>query len=155
MNCRIETIEPQGVVFVRKNGPYLKSAPEAWEALMNYDKVKNLVNQETKMIGVCHDNPAIISEDKIRYDACVSINGEIPLKGELSIQTVAGGKYAVFLHKGTYEETDDTYNYIFSKWLPESNENLRDSPIFEVYLNFEWQGTKPEDLLTEIWIPIE
>ncbi|HHN64634.1 MAG TPA: GyrI-like domain-containing protein [Nitrospirae bacterium] len=71
------------------------------------------------------------------------------------MQTIPGGRYAVFLHKGPYDRFDETYNMIFSKWLPQSGERLRDVPSFEVYLNRDPRRTKPENLRTEIWVPIE
>ncbi len=41
------------------------------------------------------------------------------------------------------------------KMLPESHHKLRDNPCFEIYLNRDPRRAKPENLKTEIYIPIE
>ncbi|MFV0500874.1 MAG: helix-turn-helix domain-containing protein [Bacteroidales bacterium] len=46
------------------------------------------------------------------------------------------------------------YNAIFSKWLPESQYQLRELPSFESYLSDPFK-VKPEDLETLLYIPIE
>ncbi|GHS99439.1 hypothetical protein FACS189421_09890 [Bacteroidia bacterium] len=46
-------------------------------------------------------------------------------------------------------------NYtIYAKWLPESDEKLRNYHCFEKYLNNP-DNTAPENLKTEIYVPIE
>jgi len=39
-------------------------------------------------------------------------------------------------------------------WIVESGVNLEDKPIFEKYLNRDPRRTKPENLKTEIYVPI-
>jgi AraC family transcriptional regulator len=65
-----------------------------------------------------------------------------------------GGSYAKFLHKGAYENFKDTYAYIFNEWLLESHYKLQDKLCFEIYLNRDPRKTKPENLKTEVYIPI-
>ena len=61
----------------------------------------------------------------------------------------------MFLHKGPYSSLNQTYNYIMAEWHPGSNEKFRDLPCFEMYLNRDPRKTKPENLKTEIFMPIE
>jgi len=49
---------------------------------------------------------------------------------------------------------ESVYAYIFSQWLPGSNKKLRDKPCFDIYLNKDPRRTKPENLKTEIYLPI-
>lgn len=155
MQPEIRNMPEQNVLFVRKTGRYDKAASEAWAILMGFAYSRRLMKKETKSIGISHDCPDITPEDKIRYDACITINKDIKPEGEVGIQTISGGKYAMFLHKGSYDKLGEIYNAIFSKWLPASGERLRDIPCFEIYLNRDPRRTKPENLKTEIYIPIE
>jgi AraC family transcriptional regulator len=41
-----------------------------------------------------------------------------------------------------------------AQWYPESGEKLRDLPCFDVYLNRDPRRTKPENLRTEIYVPV-
>lgn len=149
----IRILPERRVLFVRKTGRYDKAAEEAWSALMRFAYSRRLLNKETKAVGVSHDSPEITPEERLRYDACITIDKDVMPEGEVGVQTIEGGKYAVFLHKGTYEKFGDTYNTIFSGWLPACGEKLRDAPCFEVYLNRDPQRTQPENLRTEIYIP--
>lgn len=143
------------VLFVRRAGPYKEAAAAAWGTLCGFAYGRRLMSKDTLMIGIGHDNPEITVEDKIRFDACVTCSGNVKPEGEVGVQTIRGGRYAVFLHKGSYEELSETYRNIFADWLAASGFNLRDHPHFEVYLNRDPRRTKPENLRTEIWVPVE
>ena len=151
----ITTLSEQKVLFVRKTGPYSKAAEESWSVLMKFAYSRRLIGKDTKCIGIPHDSPDITPGDKIRYDACITMRETVTPEGEVGIQTIAGGRYAVFVHKGPYTTFDRTYDHIMARWYPESGENLRDLPCFEVYLNRDPRRTKPENLRTEIHVPIE
>ncbi len=150
----IRALSPQKVLFVRKTGPYATAAAEAWSALMSYAYSHRMISKETKAIGISHDSPGITPEEKIRYDACITVKDPFKPEGEFGVQTIAGGRYAVFLHKGPYKNFTKTYDYIMARWYPESGEKFRDLPCFEVYLNRDPQRTKPENLRTEIHVPV-
>ena len=149
---QILNIEPIKVLSVRHIGAYSKCAP-AWEKLMTFAYSNNLVNKNTKLFGVGYDNPHIVEESKLRYDACITKDIDINLENGICENIINGGKYATFLHKGSYETLCDTYNQIFSIWIVENQIILRETAPFEQYLN-DPKTTKPEDLETLIYIPI-
>ncbi len=155
MEPEIRTLPEQSVLFVRKTGPYAKTAAEAWGALMKFAYSRRIIGRDTKAIGISHDSPDITPEDKIRYDACLTFKGTIRPEGDVGIQTIAGGRYAVFLHEGPYRNFSKTYDAIMALWYPASGEKFRDLPCFDIYLNRDPQRTKPENLRTEIHVPIE
>ncbi len=150
----IKTRKETPVIFVRRTGKYQESARQAWEAVCNHAFPRGLVGPQSEFIGVSHDDPAITAEEKLRYDACISVAGEAKAEGEVGVQTLTGGNFAVFLHKGPYDKLKSIFGAIYAEWLPSSGKKLRDAPCFEKYLN-DCSKTKPEDLLTEIYIPIE
>lgn len=155
LEAEMRQIPETKVLFVRRTGPYGEVAAGAWEALMKFTYSRRLMTKETRLIGISHDDPSITPEESIRYDACVTFAGDVKPEGEVGVKAIAGGRYAVFIHKGPYEKFADTYSVIFSRWLPISREKLRDAPCFEVYLNRDPRRTKPENLRTEIWVPVE
>lgn len=61
------------------------------------------------------------------------------------------GLYAVFDYKGSGSD-NSIFQYIFSKWLPNSNYEVDDRPHFEV-LGSNYKNNDP-DSEEEIWIPI-
>lgn len=157
---KVVNVEPITVLYVRKTGLYATSACEAWNVLMPFayeQKMKfhkKIMDKETMHFGIGHDNPNLIEPDLLRYDACISCNdASVEPKGEVFRKVMEGGKCAVFLHKGAYENLKATYDEI-GNWMVQSGVKLRDKPIFEKYLNRDPRRTKPENLRTEIYVPI-
>jgi AraC family transcriptional regulator len=155
MKPEIRTLEDQKVLFVRRTGNYGQAAEEAWKTLMKHTFWRMLTDRSVKFIGISRDDPKLTEESKLRYDACITVKVDVKPKGEIGAQTLKGGKYAVFLHEGQYEQFNETYDLIFSEWLPRSGYKLRETPCYELYLNKNPKRTKPENLRTEIHIPIE
>lgn len=155
MTPTIKQLDPQTILFVQKTGSYQQAASDAWGVLMPYAYSRKLMQKETQTIGISHDNPDISNSDELRYDACIIVENDAEPEGEVSKKILTGGRYAVFLHKGTYENFHQTYDAIFKGWLPSSGQRLRNAPAWERYLNRDPRRTKPENLRTEIYIPLE
>ncbi len=154
MQPRIVDRKPTQVIYVRRTGPYAQAAGAAWQEVCQFAFPRQLVQQDAEMIGISYDDPEVTAADKLRYEACISVAQAVKPEGAVGVQTIAGGKYAVFLHQGPYDQLSETYRGIFGQWLPASGTALRDSPCLEIYLN-DPQRTKPENLKTDICIPIQ
>jgi AraC family transcriptional regulator len=156
----IKTIKDINVISARETGSYPEAAPKAWGRVMKFAYGNRLMNKEVRSIGISHDDPSVTAPEQIRYDACVDIDADLKspdLKNNdnLEKKTIAAGKYAMFLHKGAYENFAQTYSYIFNDWLPENDYQVSDDKTcFEIYLNRDPRKTKPENLKTEIYIPL-
>lgn len=153
MEVRIQTVPPMQVAFIRKTGPY-NQCEQAWERLCAWAGPKGLLRADTQYLGVGHDDPQVTPPDKIRYDACVTVDENVEGEGEVGIQTVGDGRYAVTTHEGPYEDLEATYAELMGRWLPESGERLGSGLCFELYRN-DPKSTPPEALLTDIYISIE
>jgi len=154
MKPDIRTVAPLPVLFVRRTGPYDQAAGQAFGVLCQFAGPRGLLGPAARYIGISHDSPHVTDSANFRYDACVTLNREVKTEGEVGQKSIAGGRYAVFLHAGPYDLFNKTYDQIYQAWLPGSGEQLRDEPCFEVYLNSP-DHTQPEALRTEIWIPIQ
>jgi len=157
---KIVEFKPVEVLYVRKEGDYMKSAGEAWEVLMGFaykNRIKfkkNLMRKDAMMFGIGHDDPNVTDVEKLRFDACISWDDKtVEPQGDILNKTIDGGKYAMFIHKGAYENLKSTYDMI-GDWIVERGINVGDKPMFEKYLNRDPRRTKPENLKTEIYVPI-
>ncbi len=155
MQAKIKTIDEIKLISARATGAYADSAAAAWGQLMKFAYSNKLMKPAVKMIGISHDDPNVTQAEQIRYDACVDIDANISDHPELTRQTIQAGRFAVFLHRGPHQNLSQSYDWIFSQWLPESGHELRDVPCFEMYLNRDPRRTKPENLKTEIYLPIQ
>jgi AraC family transcriptional regulator len=149
---KIREIKPIPVVYVHVIGDYNNVGP-AWEKVMHFIKEKKLFSFGMDFIGVSYDDPNVTETEKLRYDACVTVKKEVKPEGEVGYKVLGGGLYAIFRHTGPYANFSQTYDQIYLNWLPESGYELRDDPPLEFYLN-DPDRTKPENLKTDIYIPV-
>lgn len=63
------------------------------------------------------------------------------------------GEWARFEHIGGYAYLYQTWNYIYRRWLPQTNWLLRDELPFETYIS-DPSTVAPNKLITEIYIPV-
>jgi len=155
MQPEIKTIEPITVFFVRRKGDYMKAAKEAWDELAKFIEKVGLAEKKKRSIGISHDDPKTTPEENLRYDACILVEENIQPEGEIKIQTIPGGAYAVFTHTGPHEKLKEIYSKIFREWLPTSGKKLRSTPMFEDYIACEDTQKDPEKWVTHIYVPIE
>jgi AraC family transcriptional regulator len=152
MKVKIKSMPPLRVAFMRHVGPY-SEVGSTWDKLLPVLGRDGWLGGDCMILGICHDDPEVTPPDKIRYDACVTVDEAFVPEGDLGVQVIAGGEYATATHFGPYQKLGETYAQLFGQWLPRSGRELRSAPCFEVYLN-DPQTTDPEDLLTDIYIPL-
>ena len=85
---------------------------------------------------------------------CFGINKDVELKGRIKERFIPGGKFVMYRYKGPYERLWDLYNFIYKERIITSDVVLRNAPSLEKYCNYS-PSVKPEDLITEIYVPIE
>jgi AraC family transcriptional regulator len=153
MKVEIKKMKPMRGAFVRHVGPYDEVAA-AWERLMTWAGPRGLIAPGAMFLGLCHDDPEVTPSEKICYDACITVDASFQPNGEVGVQEIAGGTYAVTTHFGPYSKLGETYAALCGQWAPQSGCEIRSAPCFEIYLN-DPGSTDPEDLVTDIYMPLE
>jgi AraC family transcriptional regulator len=156
VDVKIVEREPMRVASVRHVGPY-EEVGEAWQALMKWGWSK-MIFGKPECFGLCYDDPEVTPADKIRYDACLEVGPKARGKGEVRIQEIPGGTFAVAVHEGPYAGFAETYAGLFAEVAGGPIDGrpwtLGDAPSIEKYLN-DPRKTKPEDLRTEVMVRVE
>ena len=153
MDVRVETFAARRVAFMRHVGPY-RGVGATWVKLMAWAGPRGLIGPGTLALGVAHDDPDVTSPDKIRYDACIAVGDSFLPEGEVGVQQVGGGEYAITTHRGRYQTVMQTIARLCGEWLPASGREPRSAPVLGILRNFP-PDTRPEDLLTDIYFPLE
>ncbi len=154
MEVRIESFPETNVVFARGVGSYKTSAQIAWEKLCAWAGPNRIFGPDAMMIGICHDDPEVTPEDKIRYDAAITIRREVKPEGDIGLQTIPAGNYAVTTHRGPYDNLHEKWSALCGQWIPQNGRQFRIAPSFEIYRN-DPQNTPPDELITDLYAPIE
>lgn len=152
MEVRIEELKLLRVVFIRHVGPY-KEVGATWGRLCQWAGMRGLFGPDSMFVGVCHDDPEITPSDKIRYDACLTVSRPVAAEGEVGVQEIGGGRYAITTHCGPYDKLNETYARIMGQWAPAHGETLRPGPSLEFYRN-DPNKTPPADLRTDVYVPL-
>lgn len=171
MEHRIETRKPAVGMAYRLTGDYtICDYGKAWKCLMAYcEENKETLGDfwsDAEYINMYYDNPMQTPAAECRVDVCMAAKAEsrrlqdifnsLTPAGGVQRIIIPGGRYVVFTHKGPYEKLGETYGYIYGEYLPKgevADDSKARGGMFEIYLN-DPDTTKPEDLLTELWIPI-
>jgi len=148
-------LESKTVIYIRLTGAYSElDFPGTFAKLWNFVKERKLFSAGIEHLGIYYDDPKVTESAKIRSDVCLVIRKPVQPQGEIAVQEISGGKYAVFSYQGAYSNLGMVYDAIFAEWLPSSGCELRDLPIFEKYCN-DPTRTAPEKLKTEIYVPVK
>ena len=167
-NVKIVQREVAYVVFTREMGDYEKSSKIAWErlsaAMDNLEKKFAQRLPKTAMclgrgngeaLGICHDNPEVTEEAKLRYDAALAWDKkdvEELANYDFETKSVAGGKYAMVEYMGGMEAADRAWYGLYA-WIEKNGYTFRDEPAFEKYIN-ACNETDPTKIQTEVYVPI-
>jgi len=148
MQVRLQESPSKRIAFLRHVGPY-DQVGNTWQRLMSWSASRGQFGGMTAPFAIVHDDPEITPPDQLRYDACVAVDNGCEPNGEIGVQQIPGGFFAIALHRGPYTSLGNSYAALFGRWLPENDREPADGPCIEAYLNHPGH-TPPEELLTEI-----
>ncbi len=151
-NVEMMDVEPIDLLGYRHQGDYMEIV-SVFEKLFIYGSSHQLLNENTRSIGIYYDDPKSVAKDELRSVACItSIKKEVAGDGGDDAPEsfkIPAGKCATLLFKGSYAELEKPYDWFFGEWLPNSGYEAADFPPFEEYLN-DAKDTPPNELLTRI-----
>ena len=123
--------------------------------LYNYAKDKEILTEGSKFITEIIDDSEISDNIHLRYNMAFILERplEFEPEGLFRVKKHKRQKYARFIHKGTPQSCIDFYHKIYAFWIPDVGLELVDRPTLELYPNYD-KGGLPEDMLIEIYIPV-
>lgn len=108
-----------------------------------------------RTFGIAYNDPDSVPSEEFRFDVC----GELfdPLEentvGVVS-KEIPAGRCVVVEHRGSLDSISESIRSIYSEWLPQSGEILRDFPLFFHYKK-RMPNFSEDEQLTIIHVPIE
>lgn len=133
-------------------GPYPEIS-RAFDKLGATLGARGLFGVAGQMVGVYYDDPAATPAADLTSHAGVEFPAAAAIDAPLEQVLLPAGPHAVLRYQGPYSGLPAAYDQLFANWLPGSGRTPGHSPMFEVYLNTP-MDTAPEDLLTEICMPL-
>lgn len=133
-------------------GPY-NEISRAYDKLGAVLGTRGLWPQAGEMVAVYYDDPSATPAADLRSHAGVVFGPAVALDAPLEVVNLPPGPHAVLTYRGPYSGLAAAYDQIYARWLPGSGRQPAESPVFEIYRNTP-MDTAPEDLLTEICVPL-
>lgn len=93
-HLKIEEFKDITIAYMRRTGNYGFKNKILMENFKEYLREKNLLDQNSIILGIALDNPAITDKDKLRYDVGLIVSGNPDIA--LDIRKIPDGIYAVF-----------------------------------------------------------
>lgn len=114
----------QGTINTGELNPAISALFNRMKAWMN---ARDLLTCDSRFIGIIPDDPYITPPERHRYFACITTERPIPPSLEFDTETIAGGKYAVFLAADRPDVIRDLIHLVSIHWLPLSPYQWDDS----------------------------
>jgi AraC family transcriptional regulator len=155
LKWEIKELPARNLIYIRLFGDYkLNDYCGTWMRLQQFVQEEKLPIGEVMPYCIYHDDPKVTPVEKLRTDVCMVMPTAVAPKGNIGFKQLPAGRYAIFLYKGSYEHLQSVYDTIYGKYIPEMECTFREEASAERYLNHP-ADTAPDELLTEIYIPIE
>ncbi|USH05696.1 AraC family transcriptional regulator [Grimontia kaedaensis] len=107
-----------------------------------------------RTFNLVFDDPDAVTDSSFRFD----IGCELPKKADLSdphikVKTIEGGRCAKLRFIGSTDAIGVAVRYLYSPWLEQSGEKLRDFPVFFERINL-FPEVAEREMITDIYLPI-
>jgi AraC family transcriptional regulator len=135
------------------SGCFFKAAQDGYTELHDYLDTHGLLLEAVHRISIYPELPYSMNDPDAVINCGFSVNKEVQSEQPFELLTIPAGKYAVFHYAGPYEYIYQTWIIAYLRCFLIGNEQVRDVAPFELYLNSP-RDTSPEDLMTEVHIPI-
>lgn len=134
MNAEIREMPEYTIAYVRKIGEYSKeTCREAFSELVQWAAPKGYLGQGP-MFGIYWDNPKVTSPENCRIDAGVAVAPKTSTDGQVGLQVISGGAYAVCGFETDTDGFHKAWDEAFA-WLVNSGYECADKPCYELYHN--------------------
>lgn len=109
----------------------------------------------SRTFGIPYDNPDTTPPHAFRFAVCGEMREAVqPNEFGVHERVISGGRCAVIRHSGSPAYIGETIYPLYRDWLPSSNEELRDHPLFFQYLSVHPE-TPLEQWETDIYVPLK
>jgi AraC family transcriptional regulator len=127
----------------------------AWQTMIAQVAAQGLQNDEARAWSIIPKMPTSAEnmDPNTAYWPAFTIKDSLEPSGDLSAYTTPGGKYVMAAHRGPYEKLGETWGKFAAFIFHNANVDLA-RPALEFYYSDPGK-TKPEDVVTLLYIPIQ
>ena len=129
--------------------------PQLWNDFIVRMNELNEVSVPDCSLGICLNGTVTEFNENSTFDylACRVVKDDSVIPTGMEYREIPAQLVAVFTHMGSLDSLSETYDYIYDKWLPESEYRLIDADEIEWYDSRFKFGEKDSQM--DIHVPIK
>jgi AraC family transcriptional regulator len=119
-------------------------------------KQNQLPPRASATFNILYDDPASTEPDDFRLDLCAAIEHQEVSTNEFGVvaKVIPGGRCAVLRHVGSDDNLGEALKFLYTGWLPQSGEELRDFPPYVQRLKF-FPEVPEHAAVTDAFLPLK
>jgi AraC family transcriptional regulator len=118
-------------IYCRHTGAF-SEIHKAYGKLMQFAGPRGLIGKNSHTVTVYHDDPSVTEISKVRQSACLVVDKDVAVEGEIGKMTIKGGKYAVGHFEISVTEFENAWNTM-CVWMAESGYEPGEGNTYEFY----------------------
>ncbi len=144
-------------LFIEYRGDYedIEAIEEVGNQLYAYALKNNILNDRSIFMTEIVDDSGISENIHLRYNLAFLLESPATFvpDGHYRIKKHTHQKYAKFMYRGAHQDVVAFYEQIYALWMLDVGLEMQDLPTLEFYPSYD-ERTPPEELITEIYIPV-
>jgi len=161
INVQVRTMPAISIAYVRHYGMYDPADKALFQGLfaklLQWAIPRKLFNPPvTKAMTVFSSgHPQTSNPENLSVDACISIDPEVMVSGDVAKRILPGGQYAVVtMVDSTMDACGKAWDQVFNHWLPDSGYQPGEGAYYILYLSDPEQH--PQKLFNvEMYLPVK
>jgi AraC family transcriptional regulator len=121
---------------------------------IEWRKANGLPPRISATFNLLYDDPHETRANQYRFDLCAATSHDIaPNPQGVVASTLAGGRCAKLRFVGSDDRLEAAVRFLYSHWLPQSGEELRDFPLFLQRVTF-FPDVPEHEAVVDIFLPL-
>lgn len=122
---------------------------------IEWRKQNHLPPRSSATYNILYDDPDAVPADAYRFDLCAATQREItPNDQGIVAAMIPHGRCAVLRFTGSDDLLSNAVRFLYSQWLPQSGEELRDFPLFLQRVQF-FPDVPEHEAVVDVFLPLK
>ena len=125
------------------------------QKFISWRKDNHLPPSKSRTFNLLYDDPDTTSPNEYRFGLCAQVrNPVVDNAFQITNKRIPAGRCAVVRHVGSDDTIGQVVRYLYSDWLIESGEQLKDFPMFFERVSF-FPDVPECEMITDVYLSIE
>lgn len=126
---------------------------ESIRRFIAWRRAHRLPPQSSATFNILYDDPTTTNAADFRLDLCAAFEGNLPSDAGVVAKMLPAGRAAVLRHVGSEDTLAQSIVYLYAQWLPHSDEQLRDFPLYLQRVRF-FPDVPEHEAVVDIFLPL-